>query len=77
MTTTTEIPLNKLVPFAGNVRKTHNKRFIAEHGDNRRALFITTSTHTLTKKKQVEICCPNMESDFCRTCTTPIETLKW
>ena len=30
MTTTTEIPLNKLVPFAGNVRKTHNKRFIAE-----------------------------------------------
>jgi ParB family chromosome partitioning protein len=30
MTTTTEIPLNKLVPFAGNVRKTRNKRFIAE-----------------------------------------------
>jgi len=29
-TQTTEIPLNKLVPFAGNVRKTHNKRFIAE-----------------------------------------------
>jgi len=29
-TATTEIPLNKLVPFAGNVRKTHNKRFIAE-----------------------------------------------
>jgi ParB family chromosome partitioning protein len=29
-TTTTEIPLNKLIPFAGNVRKTHNKRFIAE-----------------------------------------------
>ena len=30
MTNTLEIPLNKLVPFAGNVRKTHNKRFIAE-----------------------------------------------
>jgi ParB family chromosome partitioning protein len=30
MTTTQEIPLNKLVPFAGNVRKTHNKRFVAE-----------------------------------------------
>lgn len=30
MTATLEIPLNKLVPFAGNVRKTHNKRFIAE-----------------------------------------------
>ena len=30
MTTTIEIPLNKLVPFAGNVRKTQNKRFIAE-----------------------------------------------
>lgn len=30
MTTTPEIPLNKLVAFAGNVRKTHNKRFIAE-----------------------------------------------
>ncbi len=30
MTTTTEIPLNQLVPFAGNVRKTHNKAFIAE-----------------------------------------------
>ncbi|MCU1336679.1 MAG: parB-like partition protein [Bryobacterales bacterium] len=30
MTNTIEIPLNKLVPFAGNVRKTHNKRFIAE-----------------------------------------------
>src|SRR5581483_3401326 len=29
-TTTTEIPLNKLIPFAGNVRKTHNKAFIAE-----------------------------------------------
>src|ERR1700685_1795238 len=29
-TQTTEIPLNKLVPFAGNVRKTQNKRFIAE-----------------------------------------------
>jgi ParB family chromosome partitioning protein len=28
--TTTEIALNKLIPFAGNVRKTHNKRFIAE-----------------------------------------------
>jgi len=28
--TTTEIPLNKLIPFAGNVRKTHNKRFISE-----------------------------------------------
>ena len=27
---TTEIPLNKLIPFAGNVRKTHNKAFIAE-----------------------------------------------
>ena len=30
MTNTIEIPLNKLVPFKGNVRKTHNKRFIAE-----------------------------------------------
>ena len=30
MTATIEIPLNKLVPFAGNVRKTQNKRFIAE-----------------------------------------------
>lgn len=30
MTTTIEIPLNKLVPYADNVRKTHNKRFIAE-----------------------------------------------
>jgi len=30
MTNTIEIPLNKLVPFAGNVRKTHNKAFIAE-----------------------------------------------
>jgi len=29
MTTTIEIPLNKLLPFAGNVRKTHNKAFIA------------------------------------------------
>lgn len=29
-TQTTEIPLNKLIPFAGNVRKTHNKAFIAE-----------------------------------------------
>jgi ParB family transcriptional regulator, chromosome partitioning protein len=30
MNVTIEIPLNKLVPFAGNVRKTQNKRFIAE-----------------------------------------------
>src|SRR5262245_21779189 len=30
MTSTIEIPLNKLVPFKGNVRKTHNKAFIAE-----------------------------------------------
>lgn len=29
-TQTTEIPLSKLIPFAGNVRKTHNKAFIAE-----------------------------------------------
>jgi ParB family chromosome partitioning protein len=30
MTKPIEIPLNKLVPYAGNVRKTHNKGFIAE-----------------------------------------------
>jgi len=30
MTNTIEIPLNKLVPFIGNVRKTTNKAFIAE-----------------------------------------------
>jgi len=30
MTSTIEIALNKLVPFKGNVRKTHNKAFIAE-----------------------------------------------
>jgi ParB family chromosome partitioning protein len=30
MTNTIEIPLNKLVPFIGNVRKTNNKAFIAE-----------------------------------------------
>lgn len=30
MTTTIEIPLNKLVPFKGNVRKTHSKRSIAD-----------------------------------------------
>jgi ParB family chromosome partitioning protein len=30
MNATTEIPLSKLVPFAGNVRKTHNKKFVEE-----------------------------------------------
>src|SRR5262245_59495883 len=30
MTAPIEIPLNKLVPYAGNVRKTHNEAFIAE-----------------------------------------------
>ncbi len=49
MTTTIEIPLNKLVPFPGNVRKTHNKAFIAELAASIRAHGL--QYHLIVKKE--------------------------
>ena len=55
MTTPIEIPLSKLVPFPGNVRKTYNKDFIAELAASIRAHGLQQNLVVRKVGKQYEV----------------------